>query len=358
MVGAYHHGHAVNCGLGNVVNAYAEPAANVSHPAVTVNGRKHSVGVDNKTVGFGHIAFVGVGNTYGRTLECLLDTFDVRIAHNMRRKDEFHPGVLVEVRYYDVLVVLPRAAGNEHLAAGCELLGHRYAARGVANVDNAVETGVARNGDVSYAVGCEQAARTVVLHEEMVEVAEHTCVRFGIRAEENLVGTENARNTVYLRARIPKLIEHVLPEFVFYEESLFGTYHPDETACVARRVKRYVAHNVGVLVVFPYLIARGRKESKQYFVLGMAAAQAFDERASLLELPERGGVKPCDLVVRSDDLGHAAENILASANPQPGLRIERRGHAQPGIHQQNAQIVKQSHRVISEYPRAPCGSVP
>ena len=230
--------------------------------------------------------------------------------------------------------MMSSSCSHELLAAGCELLGHRYVARGVANVDNAVETGVARNGDVSYAVGCEQAARTVVLHEEMIEVAEHTCVRLGIRAEENLVGTENARNTVYLRARIPKLIEHVLPEFVFYEESLFGTYHPDETACVARRVERYVAHDVGVLVVFPYLVARGRKEGKQYFVLGMAAAQAFNERASLLELAKRGSVEPNVALVGAYCVAERGEYLLVAVQQQTRLCVEERSYP----HAENVQV--------------------
>ena len=221
-----------------------------------------------------------------------------------------------------------------------------------------VETRVARHRYATDADASEQRPRLIVLHENMAERAQSPAKQTAVRPEKYLAAPENRRNQVEAHSLLSHREQVVDPELVLDENGHFRPEDAQKAPHIARSIGRKVEYPVGAGIVFPYFVTRRRKERQQNLVSGTCLAERLNHRASLLELPERGGVKPCNLVVRSDDLGHATENILASANPQPGLRIERRGHAQPGIHQQNAQIVKQSHRVISEYPQAPCGSVP
>ena len=52
-------GHAVDGGLGHVVNAHAETAAHVGDAAVAIDGGEQAVGIDDEYVEIGHAVLSG-----------------------------------------------------------------------------------------------------------------------------------------------------------------------------------------------------------------------------------------------------------------------------------------------------------
>ena len=73
----------------------------------------------------------------------------------------------------------------------------------------------------------------------------------------------------------------VVPELILDEERHHRSDGTQETACVAHRVERQVTHDVGSLVVLTHLIARGREERKQNFILGELVAYVSTTMLSL-----------------------------------------------------------------------------
>ena len=78
----------------------------------------------------------------------------------------------------------------------------------------------------------------------------------------------------------------VIPELILDEIGLDRTYDPQESAGVGNRVERQVADDVGSLVVLAHLVAAGREERQQDFILRVVAPQLFHEWSSLLKLTQ------------------------------------------------------------------------
>ena len=337
----------------------AETAADIAPAAVPVQGRQNADRIDYQYAGFRRISLRGqLCIAEGRTTDAADQTLDPVRVDLVRHDDELDVAVAIDHPEQQFFVGRPCAPRHENGPAGREALDFKQPLGPNGNRADPVETRVARHRYATDADASEQRPRLIVLHENMAERAQSPAKQTAVRPEKYLAAPENRRNQVEAHSLLSHREQVVDPELVLDENGHFRPEDAQKAPHIARSIGRKVEYPVGAGIVFPYFVTRRRKERQQNLVSGTCLAERLNHRASLLELPERGGVKPCNLVVRSDDLGHATENILASANPQPGLRIERRGHAQPGIHQQNAQIVKQSHRVISEYPQAPCGSVP
>ena len=94
-----------------------------------------------------------------------------------------------------------------------------------------------------------------VLYKEMLEVCQGFGVSAAVPLEEQLVVTEYGRYAEYLDVSPVESPQEIGPELVFDKESLLYLDAVQESLYVERSVKRYVADNVGSLVVFAYLIA-------------------------------------------------------------------------------------------------------
>ena len=294
VVGAEENGNAVNRSLGGVVDAVAEAAADVGDAGVAVNGRKEAKGVDDEAVNARGRVGIGAGEAQGRACEPGLNGGEVRLVDLVRSEDELQVRVGVEIGDQQRLVFWPRATGNQH-RAGVAFSEGGYDGerpRGMADVDHAIEAGVARDGDVRQTDAGEELARGLVLHKEVIETAERIAIRSADGAEEELTGTENAGHKVGGDASAPQLIERVQPKLVLDKEGEGGADTVEETADAAWEVEREVAYDIGAGVVTADVVARGGEEREDDFVVGVALADGLKQGSPLLELTERSSMEP------------------------------------------------------------------
>jgi len=122
-------------------------------------------------------------------------------------------------------------------------------------VEDAVEAGVADDGDVGDADLRQQLAALVVLHVEMGEAPEHVGILTTVPAEEDLVGSEDAGDAIDGDAAMAQDVQVVVPELVLDEERHDGSDGAQEAACVADGVEWQVADDVGTGIVLAHLVA-------------------------------------------------------------------------------------------------------
>ena len=249
----------------------------------------------------------------------------------MGREHELEVGVLVEIRNDNLLVLRPRTARHQHLPAAREAFSQRQGLGGVANVEHAVEARVAHHVHIRHAYAFEQSARGFVLHEQVRHAAQAASVAAAVRAEENLVFAEDARHAVAGNAALVEHLDVIAPKLVFDEKGSLRTSQFHEAPRVEGRVERQVAHEVGAVVILAHLVARGREKGEQYFLFGMLAAQTFHERAALLELAERGGVKPHVSVLAAESTEHLPRGAV-SLHHFAQLLLEERSHPHAECH--------------------------
>ena len=294
VVGAKEHGDGVDRSLGGVVDAVAEAAADVGDASVAVDGREEAEGVDDEAVNARGRVSISAGEAQSRTGEAGLNGGEVRLVDLVRSEDEFQVGVGVEIGDQQRFVFGPRATGNQHRTgvAFSEGGNDGERPRGMADVDHAIEAGVARDGDVRQADASKELARGFVLHKEVIETAERIAIRSADGAEEELTGAENAGHKVGGDASAPKLVERVQPKLVLDKEGEGGADTVEEGTDAAWEVEREVADDVDAGVVAADIVARGGEEREDDFIVGVALANGLKQGPPLLEFTERGGVKP------------------------------------------------------------------
>ena len=173
----------------------------------------------------------------------------------------------------------------------------------------AVETGVTDDRDVRDADSTQQFLADLVLYEEMGETLQHVTVLTSVPAEEYLSRTEDAADAIDGYTTVFQDMQVVIPELVLDEERHHGTDGSQEATCIGNGVQRQVANDVGSGIVLAHLIARGREERQQDFVLGMILSQLFDQRTALFELSQRGSMEPHVLGVGVDLLLQDADGL-------------------------------------------------
>ena len=124
---------------------------------------------------------------------------------------------------------------------------------------------------------------------------------------------------------------HVVPELILYEERHLGLHQTEEACHIARGVHWQIAHNVGTLIVLAHLVARRTEEGEQYLVLGMLAAEAFHERASLLKLSQGCGMEPHIALALIYLPAQGEVGLQPSLEHGTGLAVER-GHQDDAQH--------------------------
>ena len=314
VIGAEEHGNGVDRSLGGVVDAVAEAAADVGDAGVAVNGRKEAEGVDDEAVDARSRVGIGAGEAQGRTGEAGLNGGEVRLVDLVRSEDELQVGVGVEIGDQQCLVFWPRATSNQHRSGVAFSEGGNDGERtgGAADVDHAIEAGVARDGDVRQTDAGEELARGLVLHKEVIETTERVAIRSADGAEEELAGAEDAGHKVGGDASAPQLVERVQPKLVLDKKGEGGADTVEETADAAWKVEREVADDIGARVVSANVVARGGEEREDDFVIGVALADSLKQGPPLLEFTERGGVEP-DVARTGNDL--LTQNVVNAPPP-------------------------------------------
>ena len=314
VIRAEEHGDAVDRSLGGVVDAVAKAAADVGDAGVAIDGREEAEGVDDEAVDARGRVGIGAGEAQGRTGEAGLNGGEVRLVDLVRSEDQLQVGVGVEIGDQQRLVFWPRATGNQHRAGVSFSEGGNDGEwpRGMADVDHAIEAGVARDSDVRQTDAGEELARGIVLHKEVIETAERVAIRSADGAEEELAGAENAGHKVDGDASAPKLVERVQPKLILDKEGEGGADTVEEGADAAWEIEREVAYDIGAGVVEADIVARGGEEREEDFVVGVALADGLKQGPPLLEFTERGGVKP-DVARTRDDL--LTQNVVNAPPP-------------------------------------------
>ena len=313
---------------------------------ITVDAGQQTKAVDDKAVGLEHIRLRGLGVANRRARQLLLNLAQMVLVDNVRRQDEFHAWMAVEIGNDDILVGLPTAAGDEDKGTlAAEALHQRKFLSLAGNVDNAVETGVAHDGNILHeATAGQQFAALLVLHEEMGYVLQHMSIGTAIPTEEYLVGTEDAadaieRNVVVMAG--PHVVE---PELILDEECHLGTHKVEETIDIAGRVERQVTYHIGPLIVLAHLVARGREEGEQYLVLRILATEAFHQGAPLLKLAKRCSMEPYVAGLLVNLTLQDAKSLVLPFQHFPCLAIK-------GRYQHDAQLVEIDSNRVQHQPK-------
>ena len=308
------------------MDAHAETSAHIAHLGIAVDARQQSEAVDDEHLGLGSLLGRGLRIAHhAAPLEQLHDLAQMVLADHVRGYDEFPVAVAVEVRYEDFLIGLPRASGTEHAARiGAEGLHDGQLLAGLLDLQHAVEAGVAHHPHVLDAQGAKQQLALLVLHKEGGEARQHLGIAPSVPLEEHLVPAEDARHAVGGHTAVLQHMQVVVPELILDEERHHRAHRAQEAAGVAHGVERQVAHDVGARIVLPHLIARGREERKQDLVFGMDLAQTLHERTPLLELSQRGGVKPDVFGLGVKMFAQHAERGMLATPHLPHLLIEQR----------------------------------
>ena len=314
VVGAEEHGNGVHRSLGGVVDAVAEAAADVGDAGVAVDGREEAEGVDDEAVDARSRVGISAGEAQGRTGETGLNGGEVRLVDLVRSEDQLQVGVSVEIRDQQRLVFGPRAAGNQHRSGVAFSEGGNDGERtgGAADVDHAIEAGVARDGDVRQTDAGEELTRGLVLHKDEIETTERVAIRSADGAEEELAGAEDAGDEVGGDASAPQLVERVQPKLVLDEKSEGRADTVEEGTDAAWEVEREVADDIGARIVAADVVARWGEEREDDFVVRMALAHGLKQGSPLLKLTERGGVEP-DVARTGDDL--LTQNVVNAPPP-------------------------------------------
>ncbi len=314
VVGAEKHGDGVDRSLGGVVDAVAEAAADVGDAGVAVDGREEAKGVNDEAVDARDRVGIGAGEAQSRTGEAGLNGGEVRLVDLVRSEDELQVQVGVEIGDQQRLVFWPRATSNQHRSGVAFSEGGNDGERtgGAADVDHAIEAGVARDGDIRQTDASEELARGLVLHKEVIETAKCIAIRSADGAEEELAGAENAGHKVGRDASAPQLIERVQPKLVLDKEGEGGADMVEEGTDAAWEIEREVAYDIGAGVVAADVVARGGEEREDDFVVGVALANGLKQGPPLLEFTERSGVKP-DVARTGDYL--LTQNVVNAPPP-------------------------------------------
>ena len=353
VVGAEEHGDTVDRSLWGVVDTVAEAAADVGDAGVAVNGRKEAKGVDDEAVDARGRVSISAGESQGRACEPSLNGSEVRLVDLVRSEDQLQLRVRVEMGDQQRLVFWPRATGNQHQTGVTLSKGGNDGERprGMADVDHAIEAGVACDGDVRQTDASEELARGLVLHKEVIKTAECIAIRSADGTEEELAGTKNAGHKVGGDASAPQLIERVQPKLVLDKEGEGGADTVEEGADAAWEIEREVAYEIGAGVVAADVVARGGEEREDDFVVGVALANGLKQGPPLLEFTERGGVKPDvartgdypltqDVINAPPPVDHLARLPIKRRSGVDGRCVEADSRRVEGAHQPSTSIAR------------------
>ena len=215
------------------------------------------------------------------------------LADDMGGNDHLPVFATVEIGDEDGLIGFPTAACHKHMASSTDKgLYNGQMFRLLLDLEHPIETGVAGHGHIRDTNLGQQFAALLVLHIEMGETTQHPGITAGIPAEENLVGTEDARHAVDGYISAFQDMQIIVPELILDEEGHHRTHQSQETDGIKWRVKRKITDDVGTLIILAHLVTRRREEGEQNLVLRMELAHPLHDGTALFKLAQRGGMEP------------------------------------------------------------------
>ena len=272
--------------------AYAETASDIGNLSITVDGREQTEAIYNQAVCLAHILFVGTGVAHVGAFQLADNLHQVVLVDDMRGDNQLHFRMLVEVLDKQVLVRLPGTSRHKGHGVVLEQFHQRQFLRFLTDLQHTVETGITHHRHAVDAYLRQITLGALILHKQMVEIAQHMPISAAIPLEEHLPTAENGRDAIGRDAALVQLVQIVLPEFIFYEKRHAGIHNIQKLLHIARFVERQVADDISSPVVLTHLVAGRREESKQNAVIGVSGTDFLHQRTSLLKLPQRSGMKP------------------------------------------------------------------
>ncbi len=247
----------------------------------------------------------------------------------------------INVARQHLFIGFPSAARHQDFVPFGKGSGDGQIFGGCGNVGHAVETRIVANNHIFHANLLQQTARSLVLHIERGVAAQYLSEKCAIPAEEMLCRAENRRDNIGVDCAAFQFEKKICPKFVFHENDFARLRKVDKMASISWCVEWQIDHQIHLIVILAHLVARWREERKQNFLLGLAAAQAFNHRSRLLKLAQRGGMKP-----------HAAFHVVllqcrksrtTAAMARTHFSVEQGCHSHISLHQANAKIVENMH---------------
>ena len=142
VVGADDGGNAIDGGLGYVVDACTEPAADHGYGGVAVDGGKQAEAVDDEHVGRQKVVLCGFGDADEGACQLAFDICQMPLGDDVRGDDEFRRALRLRVEPGDEqgLVGGPGGTGDEDLwHVGHEPLDDGKGTGGIADVDEPLD---------------------------------------------------------------------------------------------------------------------------------------------------------------------------------------------------------------------------
>ena len=244
------------------------------------------------------------------------------------------------------LVGLPTAAGHQHLASVDELLYLAEPFGRLGDEVDLVETGVAGDGALLDAMLLQQIYRLLVLDKEVVEAMQLSKEPFPIPTEEILTRTEDGAEQVGGTTAALQLLHVVEPEVVFDEEGYLRLDGLHPAAGVATAVHRKVKDMVGMGIVLPHLVARGREKGDDDGVVAVLLLVLLQHGSGLLELAHRRGVEPNGVLV-SGPMAQLLLRVFPPLNHQTGFFVPKAGQSDAEGVDGDGEGVEQTHGGMS-----------
>ena len=141
--------------------------------------------------------------------------------------------------------------------------------------------------------------------------------------EEELRRAEDGGNDEDRDVPLFQSFQVIPPELVLDKDRCDGTCQLEETVHAPRRVEREIANHVRPCVMLAHLVARGREERQQQFVLRIGCFDLLHHGTALLELAQRGGVKPDVFLALLDSFAQDAFRLPLSGCHQPRFPVEQ-----------------------------------
>ena len=210
----------------------------------------------------------------------------------MRSNNQFHVLVSIEIRDENIFIRCPGTSGHQSQVFSPEQFYHRQFFCLPADFQNPVETGIPHHGRVGYSYFFQKFHRFLILHKKMSKAFQDRPIFSSVPTEEQLLRTEDGRNTIYWYIPTVQFRQVVFPELVFYKESHTRTGQFHKPTGIGRRIQRQVTYHIGPLIILPHLVSRRREESLQNLIVRITFPDFFNQRPALFEFSQGCRVKP------------------------------------------------------------------
>ena len=274
------------------MDTHSEPAADIGNLSIAIDGGKQTEAVYYQAIRLTDILFVGTGITHIRTLQLTDYLYQMIFVDYMRSYNQLYFRMLIKIFDKQILVGLPGTSGNKSHRIVLEQLNQRQVFSLFPNLKHAVKTGIPHHSHPVDTNLRQITLGALVLHEDVVEVAQHVPIRTAVPFKENLPAAKDGRHAINGDAALMQLIQIVLPKLILDKKRHAGIHQVKKLPHIARFVERQITHDIRPPVVLAHFITRRRKECQQNTIIRIFGTYLLNQRASLFKLSQRGSVKP------------------------------------------------------------------